>query len=108
MDDLKVPEEINTQEKSKGLKYGEVYPAWTFNAHNSTVKHGCFSGLYHSVWNTTKTNTQGVGGPWYETELDAYIALRFQKEKDYKKALAEIDKKIAALGEEKSCAGLTK
>lgn len=101
MDAFKLPEKINTAEKSKGFKFGEVYPAWTFNAYQSTVQHGCFSGLYHSVWNHTQTNSQGVGGPWYETERDAYIALRHQKEKDYAKALSEIDKKIVELTEVK-------
>ena len=93
---MKEPEKIDVKKKSRELKYGEVYPAWTFNAYTSTVQHGCFSVIYHSTHSHEKTSSQGLGGPWYETERDAWVALRIAKEKEFDKKLAEIDKRIAA------------
>lgn len=95
--EYEAPPKIDVLAASKNINFGEVYPAWTFNAYSSSVHHGCFSRVYHSTHSHEKTNSQGLGGPWYETEREALIALRIAKETEFTAALAKLDEKIAAL-----------
>lgn len=75
--------------------WGDVTAAWWFNAHNLSVGDGCFSSNAHSTHGITKTTTQQVGGPWFETKRDALMALRIEMTMDAAKKLARIDALIA-------------
>lgn len=52
-------------------------PAWTFNAYSKRVSLGCFSSIHYSTDNATKTTTQTQGGPWFATEAEARLAMRW-------------------------------
>lgn len=69
--------------------------AWWFNAYTGAVGRGVTQGSFHSISNTTKTDRQGAGGPWFNTEVDALKAMRAAIERDAARRLAQIDQRIA-------------
>lgn len=67
---------------------------WWLNLYSARVGQGCFSRGAHSTGSTTKTNTQGTGGPWFASEREALMALRIAKTEEFARRLAVIDKAI--------------
>jgi hypothetical protein len=88
------PEHIDPAEARRGIGFSDIVPAWSFNAYSLRVEHGCFSSLYHSTYDPTKTTTQGQGGPWFPTMRDALMALRVAKTIEFAKTLAQLDRQI--------------
>lgn len=92
-----VPNPLNAEEMANGLGGLNVIKAYWFNDFNGNVALGCFSRMYHSLHNSEKTDRQGIGGPWYATELEALKAMRCALEFRYSKDLSKIDARINAL-----------
>lgn len=84
------PREINVEAEAKKIGFGDVRPAYTFNAHAKRVDHGCFSRISHSTRTHEETTSQGLGGPWYDSDRDAARALILELDRLHRKAVAEI------------------
>ena len=71
---------------------------WDFNAHSLRVYKVCSSSVGHgNGWERTTTqNPRHL----FSTESAAYAAMRHELERQYAKALADIDRRIAALADQ--------
>lgn len=76
------------------LTSSTLMTAWTFSSYSRVATRGCTNGVHHNRDGTDKTKSQGAGGPWYNTERDALLAIRWQVCRDFAKALREIDRAI--------------
>ena len=89
------PTPIDMDAALAGAENGRVV-AWTYLAGytRQDVLQGCFSSNFHSIGHTSRTNSQGRGGPWYATKLEALQALRAQVTRDVAATLLSIDEEI--------------
>ena len=67
---------------------------WHMNAYTGEVGQGCTNGYNHCRHSTTKTSTQGAGRFW-DTELEALQALRWEMSERFASDLQKIDARIA-------------
>jgi len=81
--------------------YSDYVNGWDFNAYNSHIYEAWTSGGSHGEGHRDKKTDKNIyiGGSQnsrtlFATKLDALVGLRLAKEKEFAKALAEIDKQI--------------
>jgi len=82
-------------------KYGEpLTVGWHYNTYNLQVDVGCSSSIYHSIYETTKTTTQGARA-FYSTKKLALIAMRLEIEYDHFERLQLIDQRLIEIADER-------
>lgn len=60
------------------MGYGfPIVSAWTCHVGLNELTHGCFSRTGHSTRSSEKADSQGQGGPWYRTAVEAAQALQW-------------------------------
>ncbi len=82
-------------------EYTDYVNGWDYNSYNSRIYEAWTSGGSHGEGHRDKKTDKNkyIGGSQnscnlFATKLDALIGLRLAKEKEFAKALAEIDKQI--------------
>ncbi len=92
-----IPMRIDAENLAKELAYGQVEIGWWFNEHAKRNFNKSFIAIMcnsHSYSQTTKTDSQQIGGPWFASKFDALIALRQAVERHSAAQLSEIDRLI--------------
>lgn len=72
----------------------ELRVLWHFNAYSKTVEQGCTDGFRHALGRTDKPDRRDAGGPWYSTQREAWIAMRWSVCRKFAAELALIDLKL--------------
>lgn len=88
------PAQIDVAEVTAGDKWNDINEGWSFNTYSFRISHGWFGANSHgSMPRDTKhiSASQGCGGPWYKTHLDAMMAMRIAVTDQYAKTLAALD-----------------
>ena len=94
-------QEIENSKEPGGIKFKGHDPqmvcfGWFGNAHTGEVWRGCSDGINHGTGDTT--STQGMGR-MFNSEADAWRAVRYEMTERFSERLARIDAKIAQLSE---------
>jgi hypothetical protein len=75
-------------ERDPSLDFSELQIGWHINAYTKRIDQGCFNGVNHSNWSTTKTESQGRG-VFYATKEEALLALRWEVIERFQKEMAQ-------------------
>jgi len=86
------PARINVQERMQQADYVEKVSAWTFNAYSGEVTQGWTSGGVHCR-NIAYPDSRSreCGGPWYDTEAEAWLAMRWVVTRECAARLRRVD-----------------
>jgi len=84
------------RERTAHLGFGatNAIRLWTHNTHGGTVSFGCVGRSCHAP-SGDKTTSQGCGGPWFDTQEDAYRALRWAVTRRLAEELLTLDARIS-------------